>query len=211
LSYRHIDKFNIIIHKNNEYSRSKKCCPIHCHSQAREILEALSLEDILHKNLLPAEFIFNINDESYPEEAPRNYKSMMKLRELSWLNAHESELHNFLCQKAWTVLPRSSLPKEKWTLKTRFVYRINSDGTKKARCEIKGYEQIPGIDFHDSFSSLATDTTIRTLHSASLQPNLGNRNDCAFLNAEVDQDIFIEIPEGLCEYSQKKEVLEIPL
>jgi hypothetical protein len=49
LSYRHIDKFNIIIHKNSEYSRSKKCCPIHCHSQAREILEALSLEDILHK------------------------------------------------------------------------------------------------------------------------------------------------------------------
>jgi Reverse transcriptase (RNA-dependent DNA polymerase) len=33
--------------------------------------------------------------------------------------------------------------------------------------------------------------------------------EAAFLNAEVDQDIFIEIPEGLCEYSQKKEGIEL--
>jgi hypothetical protein len=114
----------------------------------------ISLEDILHTTLLPAEIIFNISDESYPEEAPRNYKFMMKIRELRLLKAHESELQNFLSEKARTVLSRSSLTKDKWTLKTRFVYRIKSHGTK-------GYEQITGIDFHDSFSPLATDTTIR--------------------------------------------------
>ena len=56
----------------------------------------ISLEDILHANLLPAEFIFNVNDESYPEEAPKNFKCMIKLRDISWPKAHESELQNFL-------------------------------------------------------------------------------------------------------------------
>ena len=173
----------------------------------------ISLEDILHTNLLPAEFMFNVNDESYPEEAPKNYKSMIKLRDMSWLQAHESELQNFITRKAWKVLPRSSLPTDKRTLKTRFVYRIKSDGTKKARCVIKGYEQIPGIDFHESFSPLATDTTIRivlvlSLHYAKLQSDWVTEVidvEAAFLNAEVDQDIYIEIPEGLREYKQKKE------
>ena len=108
----------------------------------------ISLEDILDTKLLPAKFMFNVNDESYPEEAPKSvsFKCMIKLHDLSWLKAHESELQNFLTRKAWIFLSRSSLPKDKRTLKTRFVYRIISDGTKKARCVIKGYEQIPGID-----------------------------------------------------------------
>ena len=109
------------------------------------------------------------------------------------------------------------MPKDKRTLKTRFIYRIKSDGTKKARCVIKGYEQIPGIDFHDSFSPLATDTTIRivlvlSLYYANLQHNWVTEMidvEAAFLNAEVDQDIFIEIPEGLREYCQKKEGMEL--
>jgi hypothetical protein len=57
--------------------------------------------------------MFNVNDESYPEEAPKNYKSMIKLRDMSWLQAHESELQNFLTRKAWKVSPRSSLPTDK--------------------------------------------------------------------------------------------------
>jgi hypothetical protein len=60
---------------------------------------------------------------------------------------------------------------------------------------------------HDCFSPLATDTTIcivivlvLSLHFANLQHNWVIEMidvEAAFLNAEVDQDIFIEIPEGL--------------
>jgi Reverse transcriptase (RNA-dependent DNA polymerase) len=89
------------------------------------------------------------------------------------------------------------------------MYRIKSDD--KACCVIKGYEQIPGVDFHESFSPLATDTTIHivlvlSLHYAKLQSDWVTGVidvEAAFLNSEVDQDIYIEIPEGLREYAQE--------
>jgi hypothetical protein len=62
--------------------------------------------------------------------------------------------------KTWTVLPRSKLPRDKRTLETHLDYGVNSDGTKKARSVIKGYEQIPSIDLYDSFSPQATDIAI---------------------------------------------------
>jgi hypothetical protein len=66
-------------------------------------------------------------------------------------------------------------------------------------------------------SPLTTDSLIRillvlSLYYAILQPNWATEmidSDAVFLNAEVDQDIFIEIPEGLCKYSQKKKGLEL--
>jgi len=78
---------------------------------------------------------------------------------------------------------------------------------------IKGYEQIPGVDFHESFSPLATNTTLRivlvlSLDYAKLQSDWVTEVidvEAAFLNAVVDQDIYIEIPEVLREYKQKKE------
>ena len=75
--------------------------------------------------------------------------------------------------------------------------------------------QIPCIDFLDSLSSLATDTAIcivLSLYYANLQLNWVTEMidvEAAFLNAEVDQDMFIEIPEGLREYCQKKEGMEL--
>ena len=46
---------------------------------------------------------------------------------------------------------------------------------------------------------------VSSLYYANLQHNWATEMigvDAAFLNAEVDQDIFIEIPEGLCELVQ---------
>ena len=76
------------------------------------------------------------------------------------------------------------------------------DGTKKSRSVVRGYEQEPGVDFNESYSPLATNTTIRVVLAMSLHYykihddwiNIMVDVEAAFLNAEVDTDIFIEMP-----------------
>ena len=74
---------------------------------------------------------------------------------------------------------------------------------------IKGYEQEPGVDYTESFSPLATNTTIKVaLAKALAKMSIPDTDwiidlidvEAAFLNAKVDSDIYIEMPEGLKEY-----------
>jgi len=177
----------------------------------------ITLNEILYTTILPNEFVYHVNSASTPSEAPKNYKEMMKLNDEEWKQAHNSEIQNFLKRNAWDIIHQEKMNITRRPLRTRFVYRIKSDGTKKARCVIKGYEQVPGIDFNEFYSPLATDTTIRIVLAMALYYSSKEKQwttelidvEAAFLNDEVDQDIFIEIPEGLHEFMMKADKREI--
>ena len=74
------------------------------------------------------------------------------------------ELKNFLSRDAWEFLSREKLPKGRKPLHCRWIFKEKVDGTKKSRSVIKGYEQIPGVDFHESYSPLASNTTVRIFY-----------------------------------------------
>ena len=101
---------------------------------------------------------------------------------------------------------------EQRTLRCKWIFKEKVDGTKKSRTVVRGYEQEPGIDFVESFSPLATNTTIRVVLCTVLKMRDKNHDwkiqmvdvEAAFLNAEVDTDVFIEMPEGLEEYLDSK-------
>jgi hypothetical protein len=86
------------------------------------------------------------------------------------------------------------------------------DGTKKSRTVIRGYKQIPGVDFVESYSPFASNTNFRVVLSIALKNGKIKRYwvtdmidvEAAFLNALMDTDIFIELPEGLLEYYLSK-------
>ena len=113
---------------------------------------------------------------------------------------------------AWEFIPRDKLPKDRKTLKCKWIFKEKVDGTKKSRTVVRGYEQEPGIDFVESFLLLATNTTIRVVLCTALEIRNKNHDwkiqmvdvEAAFLNAEVDTDVFIEMPEGLGEYLDSK-------
>ena len=115
---------------------------------------------------------------------------------------------NFLSRDAWEFLPREDLPPGRKTLRCRWIFKEKVDKTKKSRTVVKGYEQEPGVDYLESFSPLATNTTIKVVLAMALEYEQTHKDwviemvdvEAAFLNAMVDQDIFIEMPEGLYEY-----------
>jgi hypothetical protein len=63
-----------------------------------------------------------------------------------------------------------------------------------------GYIQIPGTDFHESFASLINDFSFRIMWIAKLISNLEAsiiNVETAFLHCELQQEIYMNIPEGM--------------
>ena len=68
---------------------------------------------------------------------------------------------------------------------------------------MKGYSQIPGIDYSETFSPVANDSSIRIVLSITLTNKGWEINvvdiEAAFLEAHLEEDVYIEWPEGLIE------------
>jgi hypothetical protein len=160
-----------------------------------------------------SELILSATLESDPQaRVPKDYKALIKLNDPTWIKSMHSELENFLSRDAWQFISRKNLPPGRKTLRCRWIFKEKVDGTKKSRSVIRGYEQIPGVDFVESYSPLASNTTIRVVLAISLWNGKIKRYwvtdmidvEAAFLNALMDTDIFIEMPEGLLEYFLSK-------
>ena len=63
----------------------------------------------------------------------------------------------------------------------------------------RGFTQIPGVDFTESFSPVVNEVTLRTLLSVTAHLNLDLKQadvSNAFLNALLSEPTYIELPDG---------------
>jgi hypothetical protein len=117
-----------------------------------------------------AEVIFNAQLQSDPQPGvPKNYKDIVRRNDPLWIQSLNDELENFIKREAWELILRSKLPKKRRTLRTRWIFKEKADRTKKSRNVVQGYEQEPGVDFVESFSPLATNTTINVALATLLE------------------------------------------
>ena len=86
----------------------------------------------------------------------------------------------------------------KWVYKTKY----KEDGTiqkHKARLVAKGYSQQPGVDFNETFAPVARMETIRTMLALAAQmetPVYQLDVKSAFLNGELEEEVYVEQPLG---------------
>ncbi|TPX57259.1 DNA-directed DNA polymerase [Powellomyces hirtus] len=120
----------------------------------------------------------------------------------AWQRAVESELESLATNKTWVVTP---LPPGCRAITAKWVFKRkrNADGTiakYKARLVARGFTQIEGIDFTETFAPVVRMQTLRLLIALAL--NLGfliHQLDVvtAFLNGILYEEIYMRPPPGV--------------
>jgi hypothetical protein len=143
--------------------------------------------------------------------APKSWAEAKQTQEVEkWKEAYKSEIQNFRKRRAWKSVSRSHVAQlgkkiigSKWVFKKK----QEQDGTTqfKARVVTKGYMQNPGVDYTESFSPVACDTSVRSIFTITLN-NIEKEWTCevidieaAFLEGDIEEPVFVEWPEGMAE------------
>jgi len=134
---------------------------------------------------------------------PLTHKQVLKSPQREhWLEAEAAEMESFRVNQ---VMEPCWVPKDRKALRTKWVYTAKYDTLGalkkyKARLVARGYEQIFGVDFDETFSPVTRLTSLRLLFALSAQLGLVTHQmdvKTAFLNAELEEETYIEIPEGV--------------
>jgi hypothetical protein len=94
-------------------------------------------------------------------------------------------------------------------VKSKWVFKCKADGCFRARVVAKGFTQIQGIDYDETFSPVARFESLRLLLAlAALEDWEIHQMDVksVFLNSLLDEEIYMEQPEGFAVPGQEHKV-----
>ncbi|CAL2268742.1 unnamed protein product [Prunus armeniaca] len=126
----------------------------------------------------------------------------------------DEEIRVIKKNRTWELVDR---PKSKDIIGLKWVYKtkFNEDGSiqkHKARLVAKGYSQQPGIDFNETFTPVVRMETIRTILAlaAQLKTKVYQLDvKSAFLNGELEEEVYVEQPQGYVEKGREDKVYRL--
>ena len=118
-----------------------------------------------------------------------------------WEVAMQEEYDSLIANGTWELTP---LPKDHKTVSCKWVFCTKKDANgvvvrHKARLVAKGYSQVEGVDFNETFAPVAKFSTIRCILALGAAMDLEMHQmdvKTAFLNGELEKDIYMDQPQG---------------
>ena len=140
---------------------------------------------------------------------PENYREML-VNEFSeqWKEGLHSEL---AAMEKLEVFKIAEKPEGRKLMSTKYVFAVKEgpDGfvdRLKVRMVARGFSQVEGIDYFDTYSSVVSATTIRVVCAVIVKNGLKTRQldiSTAYLNSPLKEELYMKIPEGYQEYLGK--------
>ena len=117
-----------------------------------------------------------------------------------WVEAMEEEMSQIEKNETWELVP---CPKDKNIIGTKWVFKKKMNDGKiirnKVRLVCKGYSQIEGIDFEETFAQVARVEAIRMFLAFSCSKRFKIYQmdiKSAFMNGELKREVYMEQLEG---------------
>ena len=149
------------------------------------------------------------------EDDPKTYQEAMKSIDATfWKDAVHNELESIMANHTWELV---ELPRGWKTIGCKWVFKkkLKADGSRdkfKARLVAKRYTQKEGIDYFDTYSPVTRLTIIRILIAmASIHKLIVHQMNVktAFLNGDLDEEIYLDQPEGFVVQGQESKVCKL--
>jgi len=173
----------------------------------------------------PASLIHHYTDATIPKELKDALEGPDGIH---WLKAWKTEMYRLYLRKTWVDIQdeeemsrcfsTSISPLTIKPMKSKYAFRvtINVDGTLKYRCRLVGcgYSQILGQDYDDTFAPTAKYRSLcMLLHLAAIFDWDINGLDVeqAFLESEIDKEIYMTLPKSVYEDSVTKKPVIVRL
>lgn len=155
--------------------------------------------------------------ETKGNKEPVTWSDVMKLSQRErklWVAAAEEEMKSLREYHVWDVV---DLPPGFKTITAKWVFKAKLDGqghihTYKARLVARGFSQRNNIDYDETFAPVVRHETVRTLLTVAALRNLHVRHldvKCAYLNGELDEELYLEQPDGFVIPGQENKVLRL--
>ena len=150
-----------------------------------------------------------------PPFEPRNYKEATQCDEAHlWGPSMVDEFNSHQTNGTW-ILTR--LPEGRKAIGTRWVYKIKpghltTPARHKSRFVAKGYSQIEGVDFQETYAPVVKYTSLRILLSYAAVHDWEMAQldiKTAFLYGLIDEELYIEQPEGFIKSGEEKLVCKL--
>ena len=114
----------------------------------------------------------------------------------------------------WEVVPR---PEGKSMVTSRWLYKVKhaADGSIekfKARLVARGFFQVEGVDYEETFAPVARYTSIRSIISIAAEMGWKIHQmdvKTAFLNGFIQEEVYIEQPQGFEVHGKESHVCRL--
>ncbi|GJX79636.1 retrovirus-related pol polyprotein from transposon TNT 1-94 [Tanacetum coccineum] len=132
----------------------------------------------------------------------------------SWIVAMQEKLNQFIANDVWELVPQ---PKNMTIIGTKWVFRNKLDengvvSRNKARLVAQGYNQQEGIDYDETYASVARLESIRILlaYACALDFNLFKMDvKSAFLNGFINKEKYVAQPPGFINFEKPDNVYKL--
>ena len=131
-----------------------------------------------------------------------------------WRESMMEEYASIMKNDVWEVVPRlegKSVVTSKWLYKIEYV----ADGSiekYKARFVARGFSQVEGVDYDETFALVARYTSIRSIISIAAEMGWQIHQmdvKTAFLNGIIQEEVYIEQPQGFEMHGRESHVCKL--
>nr|GEX36228.1 retrovirus-related Pol polyprotein from transposon TNT 1-94 [Tanacetum cinerariifolium] len=126
----------------------------------------------------------------------------------------QEDLNEFECLEVWELVPR---PDRVMVITLKWIYKVKLDELggilkNKARLVARGYRQEEGIDFEESFASVARLKAIRIFLAYAPHKNMVVYQmdvNTTFLNGNLREEVYVSQPDGFVDPDNPNHVYKL--
>ena len=168
------------------------------------------IDEVIHENQMHTtiHYCYNANLHNVPQSYP---EAISSVDASEWDMAMKDEMQALEENNTFELVP---LLEGKQIIGSKWVYAIKTDKNGndhfKARFVAKGYSQVEGVDYQETFSPTARMNSIRVISQIAVQNDLEIHQmdvKAAYLNAPIGCDVFIKQPEGFVKEKGNKNLV----